>query len=551
MSAMFEFDEYTDEAPPSYEAVATALANDDISKATELAEAALSKKRESASCLAAGAARLAAGETVRAKALADEAISLAKGMMSTDKKSAAAALHLLAKVLLKDNLLRDADAKAGEALQVYADAKSEVGKAAVTATLAKCKRDDSEAATTADEALAMFDKLGNKQGKISVLYIKVTQKLSSGAVDQAILLLDEMERLFADLKKQAGVAAVWLLAAQIHSMVGNIQDAVFKAKEAARILGEIGDSKKKSNAVNVMANILRGAGKFKDAHKAASASYNLCYEMGDKKGQADALCMTATIYDAQNNFGKAGYTLERAAKIYKRLKDAKEEARTLESVASMQMKVIQMLDDPSEPEKLCRKAMALYKEAGMDQSAESAYVLQTLAFALLAQGKADEAVSEAEASINAFRELGNASGEAAALNKLAQIHWSSKAKDDAIKMATKASKIASDAGDLDEAAWSNELLQSYGVGSKAEAEADAKKFVFTDASGAAIKTMGIYMYSAYGKDYCIFSGATWRGVAERTGGGKSSKSNEYEVIEDDVNDTGISIDVDWQTLGSV
>jgi tetratricopeptide (TPR) repeat protein len=434
-------------------------------------------------------------------------------------------------------------------LQAYADAKIEVGKAAVTATLAKCKRDDSEAATTADEALAMFDKVGSKQGNISVLYIKVTQKLSSGAVDQAILLLDEMERLFADLKKQDGVAAVWLLAAQIHSMSGNIQDAVFKAKEAARIFGEIGDSKKKSNAVNVMANILRSAGKFKDAHKAASASYNLCYESGDKKGQADALCMTATIYDSQNNFGKAAYTLERAAKTYKRLKDAKEEARTLESVASMQMKVMQLLDDPTEPEKLCRKAMALYKEAGMEQSAENAYVLQTLAFALLAQGKADEAVSEIDASINAFRELGNASGEAAALNKLAQIHWSQKAKDDAIKMATKASKIASDAGDLDEAAWSNELLQSYGVGGKTEKEENP--FIMTDASGAALKTMGIYMYSAYGVDYCLFFGAVWRGVSERTsGGGSKSKSHEVEIIEDDVNDSGISVEIDWQTGGS-
>jgi tetratricopeptide (TPR) repeat protein len=367
-----------------------------------------------------------------------------------------------------------------------------------------------------------------------------------------LVLVDEMERLFDSAKQPVGVAAVWLLGAQIHSLAGNIQDAVYKAREAASRFGNIGDSRRKSNAVNIMANILRVAGKFQDAHKAASASYALCYELGDKRGQADALCIMATIYDSQHDYGKAGFKLERAARIYNRLKDAKEEARTLESVASMYMKTLQLLDDPAEPEKLCRKAMALYRNAGMEQSAEFAYVLQTLAFALLLQGKSDDAVSEAEASINAFRELGNASGEASALNKLAQIHWSRKEKDDAAKMAGKAAKIATDAGDSDEAAWANELLQTYTGGTKSTNTAD-KKFVFTDASGATLKTMGIYMYSAYGKDYCLFMGAVWRGTAERSGGGqsKSSSAEHPEPIEDDSNETGISLDIDWQSLGSV
>lgn len=545
---MFEFDEYSDGAPIWYVDIVAAIVKDDIGEAEKLAEAALNKKRESVSCLAAGAVRLATGETVKAKALADEALVLSQG--AKDQKSTAAAFHLLAKVLLKDNLLRDADTKASEALQIYTDARIEAGRAAVMTTLAKCKKDASEAADTADGALAMFEKLGNLQGKISVLYVKVNQKLSSGAVDQALVLVDEMGRLFEAKKYPGGVATVWLLGAQIHSMAGNVQDAVYKAKEAAATFGQSGDYKMKTKAVNIMANILRVAEKFRDAHKAASASYSLCYDVGDKRGQADALCMMATICDSQHDYGKAGYKLERAARIYKLLKYAKEEARTLESVASMQMKVIQMLDDPAEPERLCRKAMALYRNAGMEQGAEYAYVLQTLAFALLLQGKSDDAVSEAEASINAFRELGNASGEAAALNKLAQIYWSRKEKDDAAKMAGKASKIATDAGDMDEAAWANDLLQTYTGGPKKNEASN--KFVFTDATGATIKTMGIYMYSSYGKDYCLFHGAIWRGVAERAGLGGKSSSKREEFLEpiEDANETGISVDIDWQSLGS-
>merc|ERR1719401_888747 len=228
---MFEFDEYSDGAPTWYVDIVAAIANNDISEAQTLAQVALNKKREAASCLAAGAVHLKAGETLKAKSLADEALALAQG--ANDKKSTAAALHLLAKVLLKDNLQRDAATKATEAMNAYTDAKIEVGRAAVTTTLAKCKKDASEAADTADEALRMFEQLGHTQGKISVLYVKVDQKLASGVVDQALVLVDEMERLFEVAKDQGGVAAAWLLGAQIHSMTGNIQDAVLKANEAA------------------------------------------------------------------------------------------------------------------------------------------------------------------------------------------------------------------------------------------------------------------------------------------------------------------------------
>merc|ERR1712048_690387 len=108
-------------------------------------------------------------------------------------------------------------------------------------------------------------------------------------------------------------------------------------------------------------------------------------------------------------------------------------------------------------------------------------------------GKSDEAVKEAEASVNTFREIGNASGEAAAYSKLAQIHWSRKAKDDAAKMASKAAKTATDCGDQEEALWANELLQLYtgGKGGDDGKMTQAERFsAFTDASGAILRPMG-------------------------------------------------------------
>merc|ERR1712048_251169 len=164
-------------------------------------------------------------------------------------------------------------------------------------------------------------------------------------------------------------------------------------------------------------------------------------------------------------------------------------------------------------------------------------------------GKSDEAVKEAEASVNTFREIGNASGEAAAYSKLAQIHWSRKAKDDAAKMASKAGKTATDCGDQEEALWANELLQLY-TGGKGDKDATRDITMFTDASGATLRTMGVYMY-VYGKDYCLFDGAVWRGTpaAQPTKRGKSSSMAVAEAIEDGGDD--IAMDIDWQGLGAL
>lgn len=175
-----------------------------------------------------------------------------------------------------------------------------------------------------------------------------------------------------------------------------------------------------------------------------------------------------------------------------------------------------MLDEPQEPERLCRKAMELYASVEMEHSAESAYLLQTLAFALLAQGKQQEALEQAQLSVGAFQALGNAGGEAAAYHKMAQIHWSLQQKDDAVKMASKGVRVAADCGDTEEAAWGNQLIQQYtgGRGPSPDDEAPSHqigkrgKFV---PKGQVGNLQNIFMY-IYGRDYCHFFGGEWRGA---------------------------------------
>merc|ERR1711865_500294 len=168
----------------------------------------------------------------------------------------------------------------------------------------------------------------------------------------------------------------------------------------------------------------------------------------------------------EHAFGQSMYNLEKAVRIYRQLKDKQEEAQTLESLANVSLKTFAELDDFDEPLQHCQKAMELYRELGMANSAEAGYLHQTMAFAILALDKSDDALTTGQESLNIFQLLADRRGEAAAYNVLAQIHWSRKESDKARSSVSQALKSAIDSGDTGEAAWAKELQEQFLGGGK-------------------------------------------------------------------------------------
>jgi tetratricopeptide (TPR) repeat protein len=368
-------------------------------------------------------------------------------------------------------------------------------------------------------------------------------------------LINDMAALYEKSGDSSGQAGSFLLLSQVASAVGDHQSAVSYAKNAIDIFGKMGDTGKKARALCMLANLLRIATSFQNAHKAATAAFDLCRKAGDKKGQAAAICMSATIYDTQNDFSRACYQLEKAGRIYGKIDDKKEKAKTLESIANTQMKMFDDLDDIDEPLRKCEEAAALYEDIGLGQGTEAAYLMQTLAFVLLALNKPDESLQKAKDSLNVFQLLADGRGEAAALNVLAQIHWSRSEKDKAKSSVQEALRAAQSAGDADELAWSQELMKKYGgkaggdfniVSSGGDDEADnVETMRMTDSTGKLLKALDCYIYKL-NTEHVIFEQFVTRGTSETTSGGKSSSSAKRDIVE--VASNELEVDLDWASL---
>jgi tetratricopeptide (TPR) repeat protein len=542
---MLEFDEYETSAPAWYGAIAKAIKEDNGAEAKSLAESQLAKKRESSSCIAAAKARLSLGDIVGAKSLADEAVTLAKA----DKVAEGVATHLLARIYLKDKSRKDAHEKADVALKIFEDLNDKSAQASVLLTLAKCKTASDNALDLATQSLTLFKEAANVKGEIAALGFFMEQRLKDGQLEVAKELIIEMSALYEKSADSYGVAGSSLLLSQVESAAGDHQSAVAYAKNAIDTFGKIGDTGKKARALCMLANMLRVATSFQNAHKAATAAFDLSRNSGDKRGQAAALCMTATICDSQNDYSRACYQLEKACRIYRKLNDKKEEAQTLESIANSQMKMFEDLDDVGEPVSICERALALYDEIGLSQSTEAAYLMQTLAFALLAFDKPDASLQRAKESLDIFQLLADRRGEAAAYNVLAQIYFSRDEKDKAKNSIVEATRAAELIGDVGEAEWSKELNKKFSGDDDAENE--AKAFQMTDSSGKLIKTVDCYLYR-WGVDYVLFEQFVTRGTQEKQGGGKSSSSSAKRLEERvEVESKELDLDLDWAGLATV
>jgi tetratricopeptide (TPR) repeat protein len=304
-----------------------------------------------------------------------------------------------------------------------------------------------------------------------------------------------------------------------------------------------------------MANILRVAGQTQNAHEAAAAAARVCQSSKNKKGQASAYCMAATIYDTSKAYGRAMFMLEKAIRLYRQVKDKKEEAQTLESLANVSLKMFSDLDDVEEPLQLCQKALELYKELGMENSKEVGYLMQTMAFCILALNRAHEAVAMGEESLNIFQHMADRRGEAAAYNVLAQIHWNRNEQDKARTYVSQGLKSAQAAGDASEEAWSKELHENYkGLGGQGP-EVKTTESKKLEKMAQKLEYSDIYMYS-WGKDYALFFDFTLRGTDQQVANmnKRASSSSRRRADQDEVGggiDNEMDLGIDWQSMGTI
>jgi ATP/maltotriose-dependent transcriptional regulator MalT len=330
---MLDFDEAAATAPEWYTAVDDALGLGHYEEAGRLARDALLMAEDdpvakAMAALANAKVSMAKSDPRSAKRKVDDALKFAKQL--GDKKVEAAALHRSAKIALESGADNAID-QATEALNLYTSVSDDIGVASVKATLGKATLplDMEQARDYANEASHIFTASSEKKGQAAALHVLFSLMLRTGRLNNATVLVGEMERCYRIAGDVPNASTCQLLAAQVLLSAGKFKDALEVAQAVKRLAEGLGDEKKQAAAAYMMASTMDASGRLKDAEAAAYDAWSLMRNVRDKAGMASALEVMASCLAKKKQYSSAVQKLEEASSLYRQLKDVRMEAKIL------------------------------------------------------------------------------------------------------------------------------------------------------------------------------------------------------------------------------
>lgn len=260
--------------------------------------------------------------------------------------------------------------------------------------------------------LAQAKKIGKGDDDFKVASMKgsadaqklLTELSTAASSPDSLAKAKQVLEVFKKAKDKAGEAYALNIVANSHLVGGNSKQALRAAKEAYSILKESGN---KDAMVPILKTLL-GANAVKrcvdDALKAATELAKVARDLGNKKSQGYALDSEARAFLAIGQPGMAVQSAEEAVEVFKGAGDKEGQASALSTISE----VHKVMGKPTSALNVAKDALTLVKGI---KGAEAAAMLVVAD----ASPSSNDSLVMATSAVAMFKELGDKSGEAAAL----------------------------------------------------------------------------------------------------------------------------------------
>jgi len=302
---------------------------------------------------------------------------------------------------------------------------------------------------TADEALAIFRKLGEKQGQVSVLQtIFDIMCTKFGSAPEALKASQSMVAIFRDDDDLVGEASALLVGCRADVAAGLFQRAASTAQEVARFFNAAGLRIKEAAAILVAADVAFAEGAVWEGLKVGSQALELYTTLGISSGKSLALISLAGGHLEMGEYDVAVARAGEAAVFARQTRHKKLEATALRTLALAHLaKLGAMSDDAA----ACKEAQAaltasrsswkIYQLLDDTSSGDFASTLQVFASSLFACSELEKALQRASTAKEIFHSLENSGGEAACWCVLAKVYWAKEDRDAALEAALHAQSL--------------------------------------------------------------------------------------------------------------
>jgi len=308
-----------------------------------------------------------------------------------------------------------------------------------------------EAAKAAKEAVAAFQKAGDKDGEAAALNLAANAYIVGGEPAAAVRTARHALTIFLEKDNKAAEMPILETLMYANVVKKDVDEAMRAAQEMAKIAMFLGKKKAAAHALLSVADVALASGTPAGAVKAAEEAAELCRAEGDKEGQAAAL---AVVYKVHRTLSKPASARKVASQILKLVSGNK----PLEAAASLMVADAQ----PASKESLeaAKSAVQLFQEAGNKSNEACAMLALACAQVAQAQKQFDAGLASAQGALAIFKEKGDKAGQALAASTVAMAQLLKEEPAETEKAAKEAVAIAKESTDTIVEAYAASVLAS-------------------------------------------------------------------------------------------
>jgi len=308
-----------------------------------------------------------------------------------------------------------------------------------------------EATKAAKDALAAFQKAGDKKGEAAALNLVANAYLVNGEPVSAAKTARQALGIFLEADDKAAEVPILETLMNANLVKKDVDEALRAAKEIAKIALFLGKKKSAAYALGVVSTVSLLSGSPGAAVKAAEDAAELCQGEGDKEGQAAAL---ASVYKVHRIVGKPASAMKAAKQALALVKGVK----GAEAAASLMVAD----SNPASAEALgaAKAAVELFNQAGEKAGEGAAKVALSGALVSQAHKQYEDGLTAAQGALALFKETGDKAGQALAASAVATALMLKEDPAETEKAAKEAVAVAKESQDSIAEAYANSLLGS-------------------------------------------------------------------------------------------
>jgi CHAT domain-containing protein/Flp pilus assembly protein TadD len=267
------------------------------------------------------------------------------------------------------------------------------------------------------------------------------QQVDAGQPQRALVTFQEALAIFQDIGNRQGKAYALIGIGRAYRQLGNASLALPPYQEALPIFISIGDRAGERIALSGIGSVYNSLGQYEAAIAQYERALEISVDVGDRQDEGTTLNNIGTVYNALGQYGQSLSFLEQALTIRSEIDDTVGIAETLSNIAAVNINLSQY-----------EQALALYEQVltlrrRMGDRRGEAITLNGMGAAYVNLGQLEQSLTIHEQALAIRRAVGDRYGEAVSLNNIGRVYFAQARYDDALDVLEQALTIRIDIGD--------------------------------------------------------------------------------------------------------